>query len=92
MIGALRWLPAIGLALVLMLAALWLLGAAVAAAEPSAAPLASPAPVLASGDLRSEGSGPGLVGNPLLILGGVVLLGLGTAVVTIVLVRFARRD
>jgi hypothetical protein len=48
--------------------------------------------VLASGDLRSEGSGPGLVGNPLLILGGVVLLGLGTALVTIVVVRFARRD
>ena len=49
------------------------------AADPGTAPLASPAPLLTSGDLRSEGSGPGLVGNPVLILGGVVLLGLSGA-------------
>ncbi len=38
-------------------------------ADPSALPTtsASPANLLASGDLRSEGAGPGLVGNPLLI-------------------------
>jgi hypothetical protein len=63
-------------------------------AEPSAAPsaLASTAPtaVLESGDLRSEGTGPGLVGNPLLILGAVVALGLGTAVLTLVIARLAQ--
>jgi len=83
-----RW-PA---ALVLALAGLWLLGLAVAGADPSVVSAASPVPLLESGDLRSEGSGPGLVGNPLLILGGVVLLGLGTALATVVLVRLARRD
>jgi hypothetical protein len=77
---------------VLVVAAAWVFGATVVAADPSTAPLASPPPLLASGDLRSEGSGPGLVGNPLLILAGVVLLGLGTALVTVLLVRLARRD
>ena len=76
------WLALVGLAL---------LAAAVAGADPT--PLATqPAEaVLASGDLRSEGSGPGLVGNPLLILVGVVSLGLATALVTAIAVRFARR-
>jgi hypothetical protein len=83
-----RW-PA---ALLLALAGLWLLGLAVAGADASALPAASPAPLLEGGDLRSEGSGPGLVGNPLLILGGVVLLGLSTALATVVLLRLARRD
>ena len=57
------------------------------AAEPTAVPLV----VLEGGDLRSEGEGPGLVGNPLLILLAVVGLGLATAVVTGLLVRVTRR-
>ncbi len=56
-----------------------------------AEPTAVPAEVLEGGDLRSEGEGPGLVGNPLLILAAVVGLGLATAVVTILLVRLSHR-
>ena len=92
MTGALRPTMAAATVTVLVVAATWFLGVAVVAADPGTAPLASPAPLLTSGDLRSEGSGPGLVGNPVLIRGGVVLLGLGTALVTILLVRLARRD
>jgi len=77
-----------GLALSLALVALLTLTAAVLGADPSAAPTE----VLESGDLRSEGEGPGLVGNPLLILAAVVGLGLVTALVTVLVVRLARRD
>ena len=55
-------------------------------------PGATPADLLESGDLRSEGEGPGLIGNPLLILLAVVGLGLATAVVTMLVVRLSRRD
>ena len=55
-------------------------------------PTTVPAQLLETGDLRSEGEGPGLVGNPLLILVGVVVLGLVTAVVTVIGVRLVRRD
>jgi hypothetical protein len=48
--------------------------------------------VLEAGDLRSEGEGPGLVGNPLLILGAVVLLGFATAVATAIIARLLQRD
>jgi hypothetical protein len=54
-------------------------------------PTAVPAEVLGSGDLRSEGEGPGLVGSPLLILGGVVVLGVVTALATALIVRLAQR-
>lgn len=57
-------------------------------AEATAAPLE----VLEGGDLRSEGEGPGLVGNPLLILLAVVALGAATVGVTVLLVRLSQRD
>jgi hypothetical protein len=61
-------------------------------ADPSADPSPVPGDLLAGGDLRSEGEGPGLVGNPLLILLAVVGLGLATAAVTVLLARLAQRD
>ena len=85
----------IALALGLAMVAAGLLVTLTLGAEPSAVPsaLASTAPtaVLESGDLRSEGTGPGLVGNPLLILGAVVALGLGTAALTLVIARLVQR-
>jgi len=76
-----------------LLALAILAGAAIGlGADPTASPSVVPADVLASGDLRSEGEGPGLVGNPLLILVAVVGLGLVTAAVTVLLVRLTRRD
>lgn len=62
-------------------------------ADPSALPTASASPsnLLASGDLRSEGAGPGLVGNPLLIIAAVVALAAGTAIVTFLIVRVTTR-
>ena len=39
------------------------------------------------GDTRSPGEGPGLVGAPFLAIGGVLLLGLAAAGLTIVYVR-----
>jgi hypothetical protein len=82
------------LALGLAIATAGLLFALAFGAEPSATPSAIastlPAAVLESGDLRSEGTGPGLVGNPLLILGAVVALGLGTAALTLVVARLAQ--
>lgn len=80
--------PALGAAVVAAL----LLAVVALAAEPSALPSAVPGELLQGGDPRSEGEGPGLVGNPLLILGVVVVLGLITALVTVILVRLLRRD
>jgi hypothetical protein len=57
----------------------------------AAAPMATPA-IVAGGDPRSEGSGPGLVGSPVLVLGAVVGLGIATVLVTILLARIARRS
>jgi hypothetical protein len=83
------------LALGLAILAAGLLVALAFGADPSAAPSAlastASAAVLESGDLRSEGTGPGLVGNPLLILGAVAALGLGTAALTLVIARLAQR-
>jgi hypothetical protein len=73
----------LGLTLVTLLA----LAAGALGADPSAAP----AELLESGDLRSDGEGPGLVGNPLLILGAVVVLGLTTALLTLLVARLTRR-
>ena len=75
--------PVIGAVILVLLLAALALGA-----DPSAASTE----VLAGGDLRSEGEGPGLVGNPLLILVAVVGLGLATAGVTVLVVRLGRRD
>lgn len=61
--------------------------ALVLAAEPQATPVA----VVFSGDPRSDGAGPGLVGSPLAILLGVIALGLVTVLVTVVLARLAQR-
>lgn len=84
-----------GLAAGLLLAALTLaLAAVVLAAEPTsipAPPTAAPVEVLEGGDLRSDGEGPGLVGNPLLILFAVVVLGTVTVGVTALVTRLTRR-
>jgi hypothetical protein len=77
-----------GLALLLALIALASLATLAIGAEPSA----SPAALFEGGDPRSEGEGPGLVGSPLLILLGVVLLGTVTAGATVLIARFAGRD
>lgn len=82
-------------AAVVALATLAVLAVALAAvatgADPTVAPSPTPDLLLQSGDLRSEGEGPGLVGNPLLILGAVVLLGLATALTTVLAVRVLER-
>ena len=64
-----------------------LLVAGVIGADPS--PL--PGELLAGGDPRSEGSGPGLVGSPVVVLLGVVALGVLTAAVTALVARLAQR-
>ena len=45
-----------------------------------------------TGDPRSDGQGPGLVGEPLLVLLGVVLVGVATVVVTAVIARATGRS
>lgn len=52
---------------------------------------ASPDPtVIGSGDPRSDGQGPGIVGQPLVILFGVVTLGVLVAGATVLAVRLTR--
>lgn len=77
----------IGAVLALALGALLLLVGAAAAAEPAASAAAD----LATGDPRSAGEGPGLVGSPLLVLAAVVVLGIATALLTALLLRLTRR-
>jgi len=79
-------------AVALALAALLCLAASSLGADQTATPSASTTEILTGGDLRSGGEGPGLVGNPLLILLAVVGLGLATAVVTVLLTRLIQRD
>jgi hypothetical protein len=55
--------------------------AAAASPSPSAAP---------AGDPRSSGEGPGLVGDPLLAIGLVVVIGLAAALGTYAWVRLTR--
>ncbi len=50
----------------------------------AASPMPSPE---TGGDTRSSGAGPGFVGAPLLAILGVLVLGIGTAAVTLVYVR-----
>ncbi|HEV8516610.1 MAG TPA: hypothetical protein VGQ47_03095 [Candidatus Limnocylindrales bacterium] len=53
----------------------------------------SPSPtVIGEGDTRSEGEGAGLVGAPVLVAAGVVLLGLAAAGATLVYLRLVRED
>ena len=54
--------------------------ARVVAASPAASPVAG-------GDTRSAGEGPGLVGSPVLAIGGVLALGLAAAALTLLYVR-----
>ena len=68
-------------------------GEVTAGASVTAPPTASPSVegVIETGDPRSEGQGPGLVGEPLLVLAGIVLVGLGTVLATIVIARTTGR-
>ncbi len=54
-------------------------------------PDASPGVLTGTGDPRSDGGGPGLVGSPVEIALGVVLLGLVTVAGTTLVVRLTRR-
>jgi hypothetical protein len=54
---------------------------------------ASPTPTAgAGGDPRSSGQGPGLVGDPLLAVVAVVVIGVAALVLTIVYVRLTDRS
>jgi hypothetical protein len=68
----------------------------VATVEPaSASPItgsSSPTAGAATGDTRTSGQGPGLVGEPFLALFGVIAVGVLTVGATMLLVRFERRD
>ncbi|MHB8399694.1 MAG: hypothetical protein ACYDCI_12315 [Candidatus Limnocylindrales bacterium] len=57
---------------------------------PSAAPSAAPSSNIV-GDTRSVGEGPGLVGAPFLAIGGVIVLGLVSAGLTLLYVRATDR-
>lgn len=81
-----------GALVVLALLLLLLPGGPAAATSPDASPRAGDPGVIGTGDPRSEGEGPGLVGSPLLVALGVVALGLVTAAVTVVAVRLTRPD
>lgn len=54
-------------------------------------PQASPGAVITTGDPRSDGAGPGLVGSPLQIAVGVVMLGLLTIAGTTLVIKLTRR-
>ena len=75
---------------------LWLLlassGSVVGASpEPTVSPTpAASAGVIETGDPRSNGQGPGLVGSPVEILIGVVLLGVVAAGGTLLFLRLTR--
>ncbi|CAN5469003.1 hypothetical protein BH24CHL9_BH24CHL9_00680 [soil metagenome] len=66
-------------------------GIALMTPGPAVTPVRDDADVVSAGDPRSEGAGPGLVGNPLVVLLGVITLGLVTAVLTAVVVRLSGR-
>ncbi|HEY6058781.1 MAG TPA: hypothetical protein VIV06_12180 [Candidatus Limnocylindrales bacterium] len=57
------------------------------AVRPAVVLAASPTPTPAGGDTRSPGEGPGLVGAPILAIGGVLLVGVLAAAGTLVYVR-----
>jgi hypothetical protein len=81
-----RWRRRVSLAVLLGVMAVIAVASLVLAAEPTTAPIPLP-----GGDPRSDGAGPGIVGSPLLILAAVVLLGVATAIVTVVIARLAQR-
>ena len=68
---------------------------AAASPEPAASPAPQPSPTpgfLDTGDPRSNGQGPGLVGSPFAVALGVVLLGVLTAGGTLLYVRLTQPD
>jgi hypothetical protein len=67
---------------------LWALAAAVTRTALAASP--EPSGVV-GGDPRSSGQGPGLVGDPLAAIALVLLIGIGTAVITTLYVRLTGR-
>jgi hypothetical protein len=94
-----RRLSALELASSLVLAAVVLLAAGRPAASASPEPGASGSPepsassgILDTGDPRSNGQGPGLVGSPFAVALGVVVLGLLAAGGTVLYVRLMHRD
>jgi hypothetical protein len=67
----------------------WILASLLLAASPvlAADPTASPA----TGDVRTSSSAPGLVGDPLFALAGVVVIGLIAVGATLLYVRLTSR-
>jgi hypothetical protein len=62
------------------------------APTPAAASTGSPAAgAIDTGDPRSDGQGPGLVGEPLLVLVGIVVIGVATVVSTVAIARLTGR-
>lgn len=84
-----------GLAIAGLLLAVLMTGSGEAsAASPSEGPSASSSPsvsIVDTGDSRSNGQGPGLVGSPFAIAIGVVLLGVVTAGATFLYLRVIDR-
>jgi hypothetical protein len=63
--------------------------------DPAASPAPQPSPTpgfLDTGDPRSNGQGPGLVGSPFAVAFGVVLLGVIAAGGTLLYVRLTQPD
>jgi hypothetical protein len=81
---------AVGLVVMATMALLLTTAAIAATPSPGASapgPDATMPPVIGSGDSRSDGEGPGFVGSPVAIALGVVVLGVITAVGTLVVLR-----
>jgi len=74
----------VGVAAALAATVGWLLSASVALA-------ASPTPGTEAGDPRSSGQGPGLVGDPLLAVLAVVVIGVTAVLVTLAWIRLTPR-
>jgi hypothetical protein len=90
-----RLLMAMILAAWLVLASMVTGSAASPDVSPAPAATAGPQPtagIIGSGDPRSNGQGPGLVGSPFAILAGVILLGLITAGGTLLYLRVTRDE
>jgi len=81
----------VGLTAVVVLAVWFVLLGPATPAMRAQYPDASPAPITTTGDPRSDGGGPGLVGSPIEIALGVVMLGLLTIAGTTLVIRLTRR-
>lgn len=79
--------PLLALAVLCILATL-----VVAGAHPAFAQQATAEPLPTPFDPRGGGSGPGLVGAPLLVALAVIGVGIGAAALTALYVRLARRS